>query len=379
MALKTLNLVFQRINIAIFFIVIFTPCVWMLCGQKTVFSFTEKRLLATFPSFPANLPQVQRFFSGVDSYLNDHFGFREWMVFRYQRELRKRFEDTNLITMVQKGTNDWYFFTGGKTLENFTGRHLLSTDDLNEWVETYQAKRRWLEEQGIRYLFIVPPNKTTVYGEFLGEPWVSQKGRTRLSQIKGALEKSDKSSFLDLTWTFVGKWHDEDLFFKSDTHWNYYGAYLGYLTIAEKIEALFPGSHLKRDFTFSKTVTRKCEKKKNNCGDLTNMILDYDSFVESFRVVDDFPHCAVDQTYNYNFSNLNTKRPEFYLAKSCQSKELRALVFRDSFFTALEPYFSENFKEVIYLWKSYDQKNVEELLTVFKPDIVIEEKGEREL
>ena len=55
------------------------------------------------------------------------------------------------------------------------------------------------------------------------------------------------------------------------------------------------------------------------------------------------------------------------------------LVFRDSFFEALEPYFSENFKEVIYLWKDYDQKNIEELLAVFKPDIVIEERGERRL
>lgn len=374
-----LNIVFQRINITIFFIVIFTPCLWMIFGQKTVFSFTEKRLLTTFPSIPNNLSQVQRFSSDIDSYLNDHFGFREWMIYRYQREIRKRFKDVPTMKKALKGTNDWYFITTNHSLEDFTGRQLLSTNDLNKWVETYRAKQRWLEKQGIRYLFIVTPSKMTIYGEFLGEPWLSRKGRTRLSQLKSALEESDKSSFLDLSPTLARKARDETLYFKSDTHWNQYGAYLGYLTIAEKIESLFAGSRFKKDFTFSKTITRRCEKENKNCGDVTDMILDYDSFDESFKVVDEFSRCAVDQKHDYNFSNLNTSISDYYIAKTCKSKELKVLVFRDSFFEALEPYFSENCKEVIYLWKSYDQKNVEELLAVFKPDIVIEEKGERTL
>ena len=378
MTLKTLNIVFQRINIVIFLLVVFSPCLWMFFGPQEVFSFAEKRLLATFPSIPASLPQVKSYFSDIDNYLNDHFGFRDWMVFRYQTEVKKRF-DINTVSKVHKGTNDWYFYTGMKTLENFTGRHLLNTNDLNNWIETYKGKQRWLEKQGILYLFVVPPDKPTIYGEFVGEPWLSKKGKTRLSQLKSVIEVDEKSPFLDLSPKLVEMGRDEILFFKSDTHWNQYGAYLAYLTMAEKIESLFPGIQFKKDFTFSKTIKRKCEQKSSTCGDLTNMLLNYDSFDESFKVVDEFPHCAVDQEFNYNFSNLSTTAEDPYIAKSCPSKELRALVFRDSFFIALEPYFSENFKEVIYLWKSYDQKNIEELLTVFKPDIVIEEKAERNL
>jgi hypothetical protein len=350
----------------------------MIFGPQEVFSFAEKRLLATFPSMPTSIPQVKKFFSDIDSYLNDHFGFRDWMVFRYQREVKKRF-GINTVSKVHKGTNDWYFFSKDNALENFTGRKLLSTNDLNKWLETLRAKQRWLDKQGILYLFVVPPDKPTIYGEFIGEPWLSEKGKTRLSQLKSAIEGDEKSPFLDLSPPLVEKGRDEILFFKSDTHWTPYGAYLGYLTIAEKLESLFPGMQFKKDFTFSKTVTRTCEKKSNTCGDLTNMLLDYDSFDESFKVVDAFPRCAVDPDSKHNFSNLNDTAPDPYIAKSCPTKDLRVLVFRDSFFQALEPYFSENFKEVIYLWKSYDQKNIEELLSFFKPDIVIEEEAERSL
>jgi hypothetical protein len=43
----------------------------------------------------------------------------------------------------------------------------------------------------------------------------------------------------------------------------------------------------------------------------------------------------------------------------------------------MEPFLSENFKKVVYLWKEYDQKNIEEIMTSFKPDIVIEITVER--
>ncbi|MFW2365992.1 MAG: hypothetical protein ACN4GW_06220, partial [Desulforhopalus sp.] len=90
MAAKILDTIFQKINITIFFVVIFAPCLWMIFDKNTVFSFTEKRMLATLPPLPGSFLQTQKFFSDLDNYLNDHFGFREWMVYRYQREIRKR-------------------------------------------------------------------------------------------------------------------------------------------------------------------------------------------------------------------------------------------------------------------------------------------------
>jgi hypothetical protein len=63
--------------------------------------------------------------------------------------------------------------------------------------------------------------------------------------------------------------------------------------------------------------------------------------------------------------------------RTCGKKNLRAVVFRDSFFVPLEPLLSENFREVIYLWKEFDQQNLEELLVHFKPDVVIEAVVER--
>lgn len=379
MNIERQNSFFQRALITIFFILIITPGLKMALGDKPVFSYAEKRPLAAFPQIPDTVTQAQHFFLDLDSYLNDHFGYREWMIYRYQRELRKRFADSQNIAKVLKGADNWYFNTDNRLLEDFTGRNLLSDNNLNNWILSYQNKQKWLAQRGVHYLLIVPPNKQTIYSEFIEEPLLGYKGTSRFTQIKNKLSVNEKSALVDLTPVLLENKDADALFFKSDTHWTPYGAYLGYTVIAEKIESLFPNTQFKKDFMFSKTITRTCDSKKRNCGDLTNMLPDYDGFVESYRNVKSFQGCAKRIPLGYQPNDTNSDSKERYFRTSCPEGKLKAVVFFDSFFVAVEPYLSENFREAIYLLKDYDQKDVELLLQKFKPDIIIEEKVERQL
>ena len=46
---------------------------------------------------------------------------------------------------------------------------------------------------------IVPPNKQTIYSEFIEEPLRSHKGTSRFTQIKNKLSANEKSTLVDLT------------------------------------------------------------------------------------------------------------------------------------------------------------------------------------
>ena len=50
-------------------------------------------------------------------------------------------------------------------------------------------------------------------------------------------------------------------------------------------------------------------------------------------------------------------------------------MFRDSFFTALEPFVSPLFSEVDYVWKDFTDSDKKRILE-YKPDIVIFERVE---
>jgi len=50
-----------------------------------------------------------------------------------------------------------------------------------------------------------------------------------------------------------------------------------------------------------------------------------------------------------------------------------------SCFRSLKTYFSENSKEVVYLYKYYDQRNLEEMITYYKQDIIVDTTVERHI
>lgn len=376
---KTTHHVFHWLLLGVFFFAIFAPATQMILGDSNTYSFTEKRLLASFPKTPKTLSQTPEFTSSLDSYFDDHFGFREWFVFRYQRESRKHFNTIEKAQVIV-GLNDWYYFTGSNILQDYSGKDPLSDEELSSWVKSYRDKKKWLKSKDIHYLFVAPPNKHTIYPEFVMEDWYRVQGKTRLQQLREVLTKNDKDTFIDLAPVLTAKKDDDILFYKSDTHWTDYGAYLGYQTLVQKLETIFPKSSFKKDFTFTNAVTRTCDKKVRSCGDLTRMLLDFKPFEESFQKTTDFSPCATRLPFNFQLhGDINTIKDAPSFTKGCKSKKLKAVVFRDSFFVSMQPFLSENFAEVIYLWQKYDQENMKEILKYFQPDIVIEERVERSL
>lgn len=63
----------------------------------------------------------------------------------------------------------------------------------------------------------------------------------------------------------------------------------------------------------------------------------------------------------------------------CNTQELNAVIFRDSFFVALKPYFSRQFYRSTYIWEKINSKSLIKYIEQEAPDIVIEEVVERSL
>ena len=146
--------------IAIFFGMILASPLKMLLSKTSTWSETEKRSLAPFPKIPVNISQLNDFFAGIDVFLEDHFGFREFYIYRYSRELDKRFHFTASQSLVIKGLDGWYFLNEPDMLKDFQGRiHLTSPSNVQSWLATQNDKNEWLNSQGIRYMLIVSPDQ----------------------------------------------------------------------------------------------------------------------------------------------------------------------------------------------------------------------------
>ncbi len=366
---------FNIFTIILFCSLIFSPSLVMFFSEKEKWSRAEKRSLATLPLFPESIPQIPAYFLSVNEYLQDHFGFRHFFIHRYQRELKKRFNKV-ITSKVIEGLDGWLFYDDFGLIDDFFGHTPLSEKELGLWLQEIQQRQRWLGQKGIRYLHIIAPNKQSLYPQYIMKNGEQLKGVTRFEQLEQRLSPSFPDYMLNLHTALYARLNEGRLYFKNDTHWNRRGAYFAYQKIIERLSQWFPEETFRDDFKFDKDKIA-IGGNIGHGGDLLNMIGGKNK-TEELPVLKPFlqysKRNAIDK-YGLSEVKRSSLTPSF--SSICEGKQLRAVVFRDSFFAHVEIFFSENFKEVIYLWKRYNQKNIEEIIRFWKPDIVMEMTVER--
>lgn len=377
-SLASIKTLCNSLLILMFLLSIGSSGILMLFSEPKQNPGEEKRLLSTWPGLPKGVNNIHSYFSGINDYLNDHFGLRAHYIYRYKRELQKLFGRDNVTPRVIEGVDGWLFYNKFRMIDDFLGFTPLSAEQLDWWLASVQEKNKWLQEQGIRYLLVVIPNKQAVYPEYVMKDGVAMKGISRFEQLQSHLKGKQLELMPNLHLQLQPERYEKPLYYKYDSHWTQFGAYIGFTSIMELLQEWFPREEFVTGFTFGPDKTGTIGNTGPR-GDLARLILQ-PFLEETYPELQRFKRCEPIRTYlPYEFSNLDTKRGSPSFIRTCKKKNLRGLVFRDSFFVPVEPLLSENFQEVVYLWKSYDQTNVEELLSHYKPDIVIEAVAERHM
>jgi hypothetical protein len=232
-----------RCWIALFLAAILLPSLQMRFRFYAEFDNLENRELAEFPSLQ-NFG-TGRFAGQLNAYLNDHFGFRPDLI-RWNCLLRMRLLGTSPIPIVIPGRDSWLFYCAeavpdGNTLNDYLGTIPLSGEELTELRQRLEANREAFAQRSIPYLVVIAPNKMTVYGEYLPARQGAKRRATRLDQLREAIGRGTPLPVLDLSRVLVSARSEWPLYYKTDTHWNRFGAYLGYCEIMRKLGEWLPG------------------------------------------------------------------------------------------------------------------------------------------
>jgi hypothetical protein len=325
----------------------------------------EKRKLAEFPKWTPHQPDVREFVAGMEGYYNDHFGFRTQLI-RWEHAWKRNLFQESSFPNVLLGKDDWLFYQTRELAEDGTAPVLFEPRQLEAWQALLEKRRDWLARQGICYVFVIPPDKHTIYPEYLPDWMVKTGSVTKLDQFFGYMKTNSTVKVIDLRPSLLLAKKVRRTFLQSDTHWNQYGAFIGYQELIRKLSHEFPTieplSYKAFDVRFS----------ENPPGDLALML-------------------GQEQKVREKDCPLFAPRPPLQFLKSLPAPELpgkqwnkgmepvvtenaeqtgNAVVFRDSFAIAWIPFIGQHFNRVIYLWQQdLDRKFIEQE----KPKVVIQE------
>jgi alginate O-acetyltransferase complex protein AlgJ len=354
---------------AVFAVVLVMPALETLFGLDRTPPPQEKRQLATIPGTPKTLNALASFPGAFDAYLGDHFGFRPLLIRLHARvAVRWLGVAPSPAVEVIVGKKGWLYFTGDDALASIEGRNLLSESELAAWTRALRQRGRWLERRGSHYLIVVPPDKGTIYPEYL-PGWVRPtRHGTRLDQLLNALRGCPEVTAVDLRPAVRAYKRLTPVYTASDTHWTAAGAYAAYDATVSALERWFPRARPAPPASFNLAWAT------SDGGDLA-LMTDTQGLVKE-RLLWISPKAGV-RSRTVPPGDYVHLRPwpalQDPVVTVCDDGDIpRAVIFRDSFFPI--SLFSEHFGRAVYLWIDNFEAAVIERE---EPDLVIQEVAER--
>ncbi len=178
---------------------------------------------------------MENFPKRFEKYYKDHFGFRNKIV-KIHNFISYFLFKVSPSPQVIIGKEDWLFLTVSDKKHGEWGSTTFDELTLAKFSQVLKDRELWLHSIGSHYLYLPIPNKSTVYQDYLPDLLRRYRGETKYEQVTNYLTtKSDFSHWLDTKKLLEAKKNTLQVYFKTDTHWNYDGAYEVYLGIIEHL------------------------------------------------------------------------------------------------------------------------------------------------
>ena len=358
----------NRCLIALFMVILWLPTLDTLFHLDTSTLPKENRTPAEFPGLQPDIGSLKEYIAGLEAYFNDHFGWRNRLI-HWQRRLEiglfpRSGGNIGTLPGVIVGRDGWLFFDFDRLYDPHRSSEPFSARDLQAWQTLLEHRRDRLRLFGIKYVFVVAPEKQSIYQDKLPDWMDGRRFDAKLEQFLGYMRAHSTVDVVDLRPALRSARRIAPTYFKTDGHWNFFGGFVAYREILNTLSPQMPGWKPLPMTDF------ELERKLTPSGSLADWAeLDVNETCAVFMTPEPgLPHLEMGSgPLEYaEFSTGTTKNPE---AKGS------AVIFGDSFGNYLAPLLGYHFGKVTCLWQApLSLKWIEQE----KPDLVISEMAERQ-
>ena len=332
----------------------------------------ENRLPAPKPHWSQwTLAGTQPFFAGTEIYFNDHFGFRKRLI-RWCQQWKSRLYRDESGHKVLLGQHGWMFTGELQMIEHYLGIAKFTPAQLQSWQTLLEKRRDWLAVRGIKYLFIVAPDKQDIYPEELPD-WLQAAAathcETKLDQFLQYMKEHSTVQILDLRPVLLAHKKLGPLYLQNDSHWNFLGGFIAAQEIIRTLNQIIPGVPPLRldDFTWSNTPAIG--------GDLALLIGKQPAEKYSYTFTSKPGVVAPVVQPAANIVSVWDHHKTSYISENPAPLAVNAVCFTDSFGIAWRQFFGYSFKRIVFMTEHREFNT--KVLEANPPQVVVNEILER--
>jgi hypothetical protein len=222
----------RKILALIFILTLLAPATVWLIGLEL--DIPVERMGLKPPRLDRQALLDNEYYLSFDQYFNDNFSLRSPLIFA------KRWLDYRLFHMtdtddVHVGTDGWLY--SRQSIDDYRKEACSGKQDIEYLVLELQAIERLIEATGRRFFFIVAPNKSTIYPEFVGSlPQSASCNYNKYDLFLAAIESHRLKKFVRLDQLLRhAKKSDTLLYNPTGRFWNALGAMVATGAIHQQI------------------------------------------------------------------------------------------------------------------------------------------------
>jgi alginate O-acetyltransferase complex protein AlgJ len=270
------------------------------------------------------------------------------------------FLGNRVFPQVIIGKGGWLQFSFEDSINDYQNTLPIKKTSLEIIQKKSQQLYNHLSSRNAHLIIIIAPNKATIYPEKMPDEIPKINKKSRMDLLMAYMQSNGPPVFIDLRPALLAARSKYPVYYKTDTHWNSYGAYIAYKAIMGSLSSFNPALAPYPLDRF-KPVTSEPSK-----ADLSNMLGSQSILESRIRLIPRF---------------ITNKKGQALQADNLPRNDLPSLVmYHDSFGVTLVPFVSLQFKDPVYIRFS-NNKDTQNLHLIDKlhPDVVIIELVERDL
>lgn len=203
----------------------------------------EEREPARFPAFDGSIAALNAWPAGVESWHADALGLRD-VLLRAQARSRFALFGVSPSARAVLGADGWVFLAARGILDAERGALPLAPERLELWQRTLESRRDFCERAGAEFLFVLAPEKSSIYPEKLPRGY-ERRGPRPLDQLVAWLAEHSSVRVLDLRDVELAEkardTEGDEAYFPYGPHWTDRGLYAAYVRVLEALRGRFPG------------------------------------------------------------------------------------------------------------------------------------------
>lgn len=326
---------------------------------------TENRNKAKLPDF--DLSMLDPFPDKFDKYYADNHNFRGELLYINKRI---KYDVFNIVPSkaVTQGKDGWLYRTD--YVDTYINHTLFTNLEIDSLHNMMKHRSEWLQKQGVKNYIAIIPTKSQVYTEKLPDHIRQKNSTSRTMQFMNAMKgiPNLKVFYLQDTLLVAKENAEYNLFYKTDQHWNSYGALFGMTSIINNLREDFPEIPYSDidNYKIDTTVTKGKGLARTLM--LQNEISDVEIKVNSinttkFHRIDTVKY-SIPEVFPYK------KEYQFFYTTGLENRP-KALIIRDSFTNAFRELLPEYFGETTMIWDVWCYELNKDIVLNEKPDFFL--------